>query len=245
MSTQPNRVQLRVLATIADGSVRQVAAVPHPVRIVSPDGEIPAPTVNRLVREKWANINASRTLNEGQAVEITALGMSFLLSFHTTAADDQGHARVEALVPGGPYGSHVAGFIVWHPKRGEVQYVHTDPSMRGRGIATTLWKAAHDFAEQNGLAAPRHSEKQTKAGAAWAQRGAADGDGPTGDQVLANALRAAIRYGDVDVVLWDDEVEITGHDDTVLGSIKGRRFTGSDELARFLGIDADAIDDAR
>ncbi|MFI2434681.1 hypothetical protein [Streptomyces sp. NPDC018693] len=75
----------------------------------------------------------------------------------------------------------------------------------------------------------------------------ADPDGPTGDQVLAVALRAAIRAGDVGIVLHadPDEVEITGNDDTVLVSIKGRRFTGPDELARFLGVETDAIDDAR
>ncbi|MDQ1018882.1 hypothetical protein [Streptomyces afghaniensis] len=76
---------------------------------------------------------------------------------------------------------------------------------------------------------------------------AADPEGPTGDQVLAIALRAAIRTGDVGIVLHadPDEVEITGPDDTVLVSIKGRRFTGPDELARFLGVDTDPIHDAR
>ncbi|MEU0627744.1 hypothetical protein [Streptomyces sp. NPDC005989] len=73
----------------------------------------------------------------------------------------------------------------------------------------------------------------------------AAGDGPTGDQVLACALREAIRHGDVGVVLWDDEVELTGPGDTVLVSIKGRRFVEPYELAGFLGIDADDIDDAR
>ncbi|MFE3146596.1 hypothetical protein ACFXJ6_08020 [Streptomyces sp. NPDC059218] len=73
----------------------------------------------------------------------------------------------------------------------------------------------------------------------------AAGDGPTGDQVLACALREAIRHGDVGVVLWDDGVELTGPGDTVLVSIKGRRFIEPYELAGFLGIDADDIDDAR
>lgn len=70
-------------------------------------------------------------------------------------------------------------------------------------------------------------------------------DGPTGDQVLACALREAIRHGDVGVALWDGEVELTGPGDTVLVSIKGRRFTEPYELAGFLGIDAGDIDDAR
>lgn len=76
---------------------------------------------------------------------------------------------------------------------------------------------------------------------------AASPDGPTGDQVLAIALRAAIRTGDVGIVLHSDpdEVEITGPDDVVLVSIAGRCFSGPDELARFLGVGIDAIADAR
>ncbi|MEU0060740.1 hypothetical protein [Streptomyces sp. NPDC006334] len=73
----------------------------------------------------------------------------------------------------------------------------------------------------------------------------AAGEGRTGDQVLAAALRAAIRYGDADVTLYDDgEVQIGGSDDTVLLSLKGRRFTPT-ELARFLGIDPGLVIDAR
>lgn len=158
MNTQPNALQARALAIIAGGGVRQAAAVDHPVRIVSPDGIVSPLTVDELLREKWVTVDTSRTLHEGQPVEITACGLALL--------PDQ---------------------------------------------------------DQDALAA---------------------GDGPTGDQVLASALRVAIRYGDVGVVLWDDEVELTGPDDTVLVSIKGRRFEPY-ELAGFLGINADDIDDAR
>lgn len=159
MSTQPTDLQMRALAIVAAGSVCQVAAVPHPVRIVSPDGVVSPPTVNELALAGWVRVDSTRSLHDGQPVEITQSGL--------------------ALLPDGQVPDALAA-----------------------------------------------------------------GDGPTGDQVLATALRVAIRHGDVGVVLWDDEVEITGPDDTVLVSIKGRRFEPY-ELARFLGVQEDVIDDAR
>ncbi|MGW3445651.1 hypothetical protein [Streptomyces sp. NPDC001076] len=71
------------------------------------------------------------------------------------------------------------------------------------------------------------------------------GEARTGDQVLATALRSALRVGDVDVTLYGDgEVEIVGSDDVVLMRLKGHRSTPV-ELARFLGIDPRYVIDAR
>ncbi|WP_449341638.1 hypothetical protein, partial [Streptomyces canarius] len=70
------------------------------------------------------------------------------------------------------------------------------------------------------------------------------GDGPTGDQALATLMRAVIRHGQVDVEFHDDLVEVTGTNDTVLATLKGR-FDSPAQLARFLDIDEDHITDAR
>ncbi|MER6632231.1 hypothetical protein ABT301_29125 [Streptomyces sp. NPDC000987] len=158
MSTQPDDLHMRALAIVAAGGVRQVAAVPHPVRIVSPDGVVSPPTIDDLVREGWARVDSSRSLHDGQPVEITPTGLALLR------------------------GNRLPG---------------TTPA----------------------------------------------GDGPTGDQVLATALRAAIRHGHIGVHLHDDVVEISGSDDTVLASVTGR-FTAV-ALAGFLGIDPARIEDAR
>ncbi|MFI1703014.1 hypothetical protein [Streptomyces griseoruber] len=159
MSDGLTDLYIRALGVIAGGNVRQVAAALHPVHIASPDGVISPLTVTELARQGWVRIDFTRSLHDGQAIEITQAGL--------------------AQLPGNRVPDTVAA-----------------------------------------------------------------GDGPTGDQVLAIALRAAIRYGAVGVDLYDDEVEISGPDDTVLVSIKGRRFTHG-ELARFLDVDAGDITDAR
>ncbi|MET8609774.1 hypothetical protein [Streptomyces misionensis] len=68
--------------------------------------------------------------------------------------------------------------------------------------------------------------------------------GPTGGQVLAIALRAVIRTGSVAVALHDDQAAITGPDGVHLLSIR-RSYSSPDELAGFLGIEPDQIQDAR
>ncbi|KUN32506.1 hypothetical protein AQJ11_02980 [Streptomyces corchorusii] len=78
MTTEPTDLQLRALAIIAAGDVRQFAAVPHPVFIDSPGGTISPPTVNELVQAGWVRVDSTRSLHDGQAVEITQSGLAHL-----------------------------------------------------------------------------------------------------------------------------------------------------------------------
>ncbi|MGW6391179.1 hypothetical protein ACWFR1_11880 [Streptomyces sp. NPDC055103] len=65
-----------------------------------------------------------------------------------------------------------------------------------------------------------------------------------GDQALARALRNAITQGDVGVALYEDGVEISGSDDTVLLFLS-RRFESPAALARFLRIRKSFVTDER
>lgn len=66
----------------------------------------------------------------------------------------------------------------------------------------------------------------------------------SGDQVLAAAMRIAIRRGDIGVVLWADGFEVTGPYDSQLVLVEGS-FAHPADLARFLAIDASDVSDAR
>lgn len=65
-----------------------------------------------------------------------------------------------------------------------------------------------------------------------------------GDQALARALRNAISDGHVGVALFEDGVEISGPDDTVLVFLS-RRFESPSALAGFLRIRKGFITDGR
>jgi len=106
------------------------------------------------------------------------------LAFHYVSADERGHHRVDAHVPDELHGTRPIGLIVWRPGDGEVLYVHTDHSVRRRGVATALWHEAQAYALRAGLAAPRHSLHQTRAGTAWAHGTAKQREGQ-----LHNSMR--------------------------------------------------------
>jgi len=55
-------------------------------------------------------------------------------------------------------------------RAGEVGYLDVDPGHQRRGIATSLWQQAHDYAGKNDLAKPVHSKDRTADGDAWAQK---------------------------------------------------------------------------
>lgn len=66
----------------------------------------------------------------------------------------------------------------------------------------------------------------------------------SGDQVLAAAMRMAIRSGDIGIVHWADGFEVTGPDDSQLVLVEGS-FAHPADLARYLAIDVSDISDAR
>jgi hypothetical protein len=160
MNERPTPDETKALALIAGGQVRLKATGPRPTRIVSPHGGLAFSTLDGLLLKGWAAADPFHTVTQGQRINLTDAGRSFLPD-----------RNPDAEVPAGP-------------------------------------------------------------------------DGPTGDQVLAIALRAAIRTGDVGVFLHQDLVEITGPDDVLLVSIR-RSYSGPEELARFLGIEPGTVEDAR
>jgi hypothetical protein len=66
----------------------------------------------------------------------------------------------------------------------------------------------------------------------------------SGDQVLAAAMRVAIRHGDIGIVLWADGFEVTGPYDSQLVRVEGG-FAHPADLARYLAIDVSDVSDAR
>ena len=62
------------------------------------------------------------------------------------------------------------GHFYWHPKTGEIKDVLVNGEHEGRGIATQMYKVAQQTSKSEGLPAPKHSSKRTKAGDAWAKR---------------------------------------------------------------------------
>lgn len=63
---------------------------------------------------------------------------------------------------------HSLGSVSWHAKTGEIPFISTGARYQGLGVATTLWEKAHKLAKDTGIAAPKHSIIQTKAGSDWA-----------------------------------------------------------------------------
>jgi len=67
-------------------------------------------------------------------------------------------------------GDQPVGFIAWNPSHGEIEDIETHPDFRRQGVATSLYKKATEWSDENGQVAPRHSSIRTQAGHRWAIR---------------------------------------------------------------------------
>jgi 2'-5' RNA ligase len=88
--------------------------------------------------------------------------------------------RISATVPDGDARKEI-GHMEWNPQHGLVDFVHTDPEHRRKGIGSALWQRGTAAAEQHGVTPPQHSDVQTPAGSAWSQK--ADEGDSSGHQV--------------------------------------------------------------
>jgi 8-oxo-dGTP pyrophosphatase MutT (NUDIX family)/GNAT superfamily N-acetyltransferase len=91
------------------------------------------------------------------------------LGFHFEPSGlDSGHHRLFAHLPNGEQVGHL--FWEAHPDSGVVGIVKTDPRYERQGVASALWRRAHEVANEHGLVPPRHSEAQTPKGMGWAEK---------------------------------------------------------------------------
>lgn len=62
------------------------------------------------------------------------------------------------------------GHLKWHTEdEGEVMHLVVNEEMRRRGIASLMWKLAHEMAAVCGWPTPRHSRTRSVEGDAWAR----------------------------------------------------------------------------
>lgn len=60
------------------------------------------------------------------------------------------------------------GRLLWDDSDGEISHLYVGENRRREGIATAMWDKAHEIAEEQGVVAPEHSSRRTKAGDEWA-----------------------------------------------------------------------------
>jgi GNAT superfamily N-acetyltransferase len=78
--------------------------------------------------------------------------------------------RVEARLPEQQPGERSAGYMRWGSKTGEIRAIDVEPQYQRRGVATAMYKHAHELAATNRkIRSPRHSPDRTEAGEAWAR----------------------------------------------------------------------------
>lgn len=69
------------------------------------------------------------------------------------------------------YDEHaIVGFLMWDgAEDGRIEDLYVTPDYRRKGLATKLWNEATEYATNNNLATPAHSETRTLLGDLWAK----------------------------------------------------------------------------
>lgn len=62
------------------------------------------------------------------------------------------------------------GYMDWHKKSGKIDNIHVTETMRGLGVATSMYERAQSLAASAGIASPKHSSFRTDKGDAWASK---------------------------------------------------------------------------
>lgn len=62
-----------------------------------------------------------------------------------------------------------AGYLDWHRKNGQIDYIEVNPEHQRQGLATQLYNRAIQISQEQGLKPPKHSPDRTNAGDAWAK----------------------------------------------------------------------------
>jgi len=92
-------------------------------------------------------------------------GVQFVVKHHLASETGLSMSlhRVSAMV-----GERQVGTMSW--KRTGVENIEVDPAHRRQGIASELWRRAHEEAASSPhVVAPKHSKDRTDAGDAWAR----------------------------------------------------------------------------
>ena len=62
------------------------------------------------------------------------------------------------------------GYMDWNKRSGKIDNIHVTETMRGLGVATSMYEKAQSLAESSGIKAPAHSSFRTDKGDAWASK---------------------------------------------------------------------------
>lgn len=74
------------------------------------------------------------------------------------------HKHLEGYVHSTPVGQ-----MTWNHETGELNQIQVHPKYQRTGLATAMWKKAHDLSKEHGVVAPVHSGIRTESGTAWAK----------------------------------------------------------------------------
>lgn len=107
-----------------------------------------------------------RGLNKAASLQKEAVPEGTRFHFRPSPGSIHAH-KIYATVPNGD-GRKEIGSMNWHPHNGMVGMISTEPGYERQGIATALWRRAHEVAAERGITAPIHSDVQTPKGKSWA-----------------------------------------------------------------------------
>lgn len=109
----------------------------------------------------------SRGLNKAASLTKEAAPEGIRFRYESPEYNKSTDHKLVATLPGKNGDHEEAGHLTWDAHRGMISMVSTQHAHRGKGIASLLWRRAHEISANRGLTPPRHSDVKTPDGMGW------------------------------------------------------------------------------